>query len=159
MLGVLPQQFCKLVSTTFVSRCERRLVWPWTFLTPQATCTIHKPWSGLLRLHTDKKENQIFLIYWEILNGAVAKSYMTNGLFIYGEIFSHFLIYILGSPSSYMTLQLLHSEFPYIYMRKILFSFLSVNKACQQIFLWPPFVQDTTKSVISLTAKTKYRNF
>jgi hypothetical protein len=61
---------------------------------------------------TDKKVNQIFLIYKEIQNGAVAKSYMTNGLIIYGEIFAHFLM--LGSPSSYMTLQLLHSEFPYI---------------------------------------------
>jgi malic enzyme len=26
-------------------------------------------------------------------SGAVAKSYMTNGLLIYGEIFAHFLIY------------------------------------------------------------------
>ncbi len=45
--------------------------------------------------YTDKKENQIFLIYQEIQNGAVAKSYthMTNGLLIYGEIFAHFLIY------------------------------------------------------------------
>jgi hypothetical protein len=42
---------------------------------------------------TDKKENQIFLIYKEIQNGAVAKSYMTNGLLIYGKIFAHFLIY------------------------------------------------------------------
>jgi hypothetical protein len=44
---------------------------------------------------TDKKENQIFLIYKEIQNGAgaVAKSYMTNGLLIYGEIFAHFLIH------------------------------------------------------------------
>jgi hypothetical protein len=33
---------------------------------------------------TDKKDNQIFLIYKEIQNGAVAKSYMTNGLLIYG---------------------------------------------------------------------------
>jgi hypothetical protein len=40
-----------------------------------------------------KKENQIFLIYLEIQNGAVARSYMTNGLLIYGEIFAHFLIY------------------------------------------------------------------
>jgi hypothetical protein len=31
-----------------------------------------------------KKENKIFLIYMEIQNGAVAKSYMTNGLLIYG---------------------------------------------------------------------------
>jgi hypothetical protein len=42
---------------------------------------------------TDKKENQIFLISKEIQNGAIAKSYMTNGLLIYGEIFEHFLIY------------------------------------------------------------------
>jgi hypothetical protein len=44
-------------------------------------------------LYTDKKENQIFLIYKEIHNGAVAKSYVTNGLLIYGEILAHFLIY------------------------------------------------------------------
>ncbi len=56
-------------------------------------------------------------IYKEIQNGAVAKSCMTNGLLIYGEIFSHFLDSILGSlsSSSYMTLQLLHSEFPFIW--------------------------------------------
>jgi hypothetical protein len=29
----------------------------------------------------------------EIQNGEVAKSYMTNGPLIYGEIFAHFLIY------------------------------------------------------------------
>ena len=68
----------------------------------------------MINLYTDKKENQIFLIYEEIQNGVVAKSYRTNGLLIHGEIFAQFLIYILGSPSSYMTLQLLHSEFPYI---------------------------------------------
>ena len=44
-------------------------------------------------IYTDKSENKIFLIYKEIQNGAVAKTYMTNGLIIYGEIFSHFLIY------------------------------------------------------------------
>jgi hypothetical protein len=43
--------------------------------------------------YTDKKENQIFLIYKEIQSGAVAKSYMTNGFLIYGEIFAHFLIH------------------------------------------------------------------
>jgi hypothetical protein len=43
--------------------------------------------------HTDKKENQIFLIYKQIQSGAVAKSYMTKGLLIYGDIFAHFLIY------------------------------------------------------------------
>jgi hypothetical protein len=43
--------------------------------------------------YTDKKENQIFLIHEEIQNGAVAMSYLTNDLLIYGEIFAHFLIY------------------------------------------------------------------
>ncbi len=34
-------------------------------------------WRGLSNTaYTDKKENQIFLIYREIQNGAVAKSYM-----------------------------------------------------------------------------------
>jgi hypothetical protein len=43
--------------------------------------------------YTDKKGNQIFLIYKEIQNGAVAKSYMTHVLLLSGEIFAHFLIY------------------------------------------------------------------
>jgi hypothetical protein len=40
---------------------------------------------GLLSygLRTDKKENQIFLIYKEIQNGAVAKSFMRKGFLIY----------------------------------------------------------------------------
>jgi hypothetical protein len=48
--------------------------------------------------YTDKKENQNFPIYKEIQNGAVAKSYITNGLLIYGEIFPHFLIYWEALP-------------------------------------------------------------
>jgi hypothetical protein len=40
-----------------------------------------------------KKENKIFFIFKEIQNGAVSKSYMTNGLLVYGEIFVHLLIY------------------------------------------------------------------
>jgi hypothetical protein len=35
--------------------------------------------------YTDKKDNQIFLIYKEIQSGAVAKSYMRKGLLIYGK--------------------------------------------------------------------------
>ncbi len=45
------------------------------------------------KFHTDKKENKIFLINKEIQKGAVAKSYMTNGILIYDKIFAHFLIY------------------------------------------------------------------
>jgi hypothetical protein len=53
-----------------------------------------KVYSRVVRyLYTDKKENKIFLIYKEIQNGAVAKSYMANGLLINGDIFAHFLIY------------------------------------------------------------------
>jgi hypothetical protein len=47
---------------------------------------------------TDKKENQNFPIYKEIQNGAVAKSYITNGLLIYREIFPHYLIYWEAFP-------------------------------------------------------------
>jgi hypothetical protein len=46
-----------------------------------------------MRKCTEKKENKIFLTYKEIQKGVVAKSYMTNGLLIYGEIFADFLIY------------------------------------------------------------------
>jgi hypothetical protein len=35
---------------------------------------------------TDKKESKIFLIYSEIQNGAVAKSYMRLGFLIYEEM-------------------------------------------------------------------------
>ncbi len=46
---------------------------------------------GLSILLMKNKKN--FFIYKEIRSGAVAKSYMTNGLLMYGEIFAHFLIY------------------------------------------------------------------
>jgi hypothetical protein len=36
--------------------------------------------------YTDKKEDQIFLIYKEIQSGAVAKSYMRKGFLIYEEM-------------------------------------------------------------------------
>jgi hypothetical protein len=41
----------------------------------------------------EKKKIKFSFIYKEIQNEAVAKSYITNGLLIYGEIFAHFLIY------------------------------------------------------------------
>ncbi len=40
--------------------------------------------------HTDKKENQIFLIYREIQSGAVAKSYMRKGFLIYEDMGKYF---------------------------------------------------------------------
>ncbi len=59
---------------------------------------------------TDKKENQIVLMYKEIHNGAVAKSYLTNGLLKSSYMGKYYAFpHILESPSSYTTLQLLHS--------------------------------------------------
>jgi hypothetical protein len=43
--------------------------------------------------YTDKKENQIFLIYKEIQSGAVAKSYMWKGFLKYKEMLKYFPIY------------------------------------------------------------------
>jgi hypothetical protein len=59
---------------------------------------LYKPlahiYSSPVHLYTDKKENEIFLVNKEIQKGAVAKSYMTNGLLIYiPQIFPHFFIY------------------------------------------------------------------
>ncbi len=44
--------------------------------------------------HTDKKENQVFLIYKEIQNGAVAKSYMRKG-FQYMRKCANFFPYMM----------------------------------------------------------------
>jgi hypothetical protein len=38
---------------------------------------------------TDKKDNQIFLIYQEIQSGVVAKSYMRKGFLIYEKMQMH----------------------------------------------------------------------
>jgi hypothetical protein len=43
--------------------------------------------------YTDKKENQVFLIYKEIQSGAVAKSYMRKDFLIYEEMRKYFPIY------------------------------------------------------------------
>ncbi len=43
--------------------------------------------------YTDKKDNQIFLIYKEIQCVAIAKSYMRKGFLIYEEMRKYFPIY------------------------------------------------------------------
>jgi hypothetical protein len=67
--------------------------------------------EGTSLAYIDKKENYNFFIYKEVQTGAVAKSYMTYGLLKYDPIICAFP-HILGSPSLYMTLQPLPSEFP-----------------------------------------------
>jgi hypothetical protein len=44
-------------------------------------------------VYTDKKVNQIFLIYKEIQSGAVAKSYMRKDFLIFEEMRKYFPIY------------------------------------------------------------------
>jgi hypothetical protein len=48
---------------------------------------------GSTQVHTDKKENEIFLKYKEIQSVAVAKSYMRKGFLIYEEMYKYFPIY------------------------------------------------------------------
>jgi hypothetical protein len=48
--------------------------------------------SNIVSGYTDKKENQIFLIYEKIQSGAVAKSHMRKGFVIYEEMLKYFPI-------------------------------------------------------------------
>jgi hypothetical protein len=43
--------------------------------------------------YTDKKEYKIFLIYKEVQNGAVAKSYTRKGCLIYEEMAKYLTMY------------------------------------------------------------------
>ncbi len=45
---------------------------------------------SIVPIYTDKKENQIFLIFKEIQRGALAKSYMRKGILIYEEMRKYF---------------------------------------------------------------------
>jgi hypothetical protein len=51
-------------------------------LAPETTCPNNIKVN--IAAFNDKKENQIFLVYKEIQNGAVEKSYLTNDLLIFG---------------------------------------------------------------------------
>jgi hypothetical protein len=53
-------------------------------------------------MYTDKKSNQIFLIYKEIQSGAVAKSYMRKGFLIYEEMRKYFPIYEIEEAVSHI---------------------------------------------------------
>jgi hypothetical protein len=67
-----------------------------------------------LAIHCEKSKS-IFLKYKEIQNRAVAKSYMTRlTASSYRVKYLRISSYI-RNPSSYMTLQLLHSEFYFIF--------------------------------------------
>ncbi len=94
------------------------------------TTPVHLP-------YTDKKENQISLIYKEIQTGSVANSYMKMCLLIYVWLNICAFPHILGSPSSYMTLHPIPSEFPYIWRKSsFLFYQCSRMQKCPQLSLF-----------------------
>ncbi len=64
--------------------------------------------------HTDKKENQIFLIYMEIQMGSGTKSYMMKGFLICEEMREYCPIYCMRRPLVIYDVAPDHSEFPNI---------------------------------------------
>ncbi len=92
--------------------------------------TVRSPVSTWV--HTDKKENLIFLIYKEIQMGAVAKSYMKKGFLIYEEMRKHLVIY--EEAVSHIWLCNFSSGFP-IYEENLVFFFISAIKPRQDDIL------------------------
>ncbi len=75
--------------------------------------------------YTDKKENKIFLIYKEIQNGAVAKSYMRKGFLMYEEMRKYLTIYEEAVSHMYMTVNCSIQNF-LIYEKNFIFFFICV---------------------------------
>jgi hypothetical protein len=77
--------------------------------------------SGKYTHYTNKKENQIFLIYKEIQSGAVVKSYMRKGFVIYEEMSKY-------SPNMRRPLQLCNCSILnfLIHEENLIFFFISV---------------------------------
>ncbi len=74
-------------------------------------------------LYADKKENKIFLIYKEIQIGSGAKLYMRTGFTMYEGMRKFFTIYEEAVSHIWLWSRSLWIS---LYMRNILFSFLSV---------------------------------
>ncbi len=125
LAGALPLLLCVLFPETRTEvkmSCVVDSIWKCEILCgpdhhcssgPGSTLLKRKPARKWIRTQNAliKKENQIFLIYKEIQNGAVAKSYMTNGLLIYGKylhissyIRKPFLIYYFASAPLWISL-------------------------------------------------------
>ncbi len=89
--------------------------------------------GGAKSYYTDKKENQIFLIYKEIHSEAVAKLFMKKGVLIYVEMRKYFPIYekaVSHTVYDFATAPFWIS----LYMRKILFSFSSVSVLRESLY-------------------------
>jgi hypothetical protein len=70
------------VHKTLATPPQSRLISFKRFITVESQQLHHKTVLALVSAYTDKRENNIFLIYKEIQKGAVAKSNMTDGLII-----------------------------------------------------------------------------
>ncbi len=97
------------------------------------TTTFYEPTS--YEPCTDKKENQIFLIYREIQSGEVAKSYMRKGFLIYEEMRKYFPIYE-EAVSHIWLCNCSTLNFP-IYEENLIFFFISSPSSLK----FPPAVQ------------------
>ncbi len=88
---------------------------------------IKLPIYSTVPFHTGKKENEICLIYQEIQEGAVAKSYVGKGFLITSVRNCANIKPCMRRPLVILTLQLLPSEFPHIlYEENLIFFFISV---------------------------------
>ncbi len=123
-----PVGIVELVSRTVVDRLPQdALLLPPA--PPPGLCpgTRHQVQSPKIRLNngtcTDKKENQIFLIYKEIQMGLGAKSNMRKVFLLYDEMRKFFPIYVeVVSHMTYVTLHPIPLNF-LIYEENFLFSF------------------------------------
>ncbi len=88
------------------------------------TCLFYDSAVRKKEKYTDKLENLIFLMYKEIQNGAVAKSYMRKGFLLYKEMRKYFPIYEEAVSHirlcNFSTLNFL------IYEENLIFFFISV---------------------------------
>ncbi len=104
------------------TQCRRKRRVRWCRACPASTQSGYPPsalWcSWWTVIYTDKKENQIFLIYREIQSEAVAKSYMSNSFLINEEMRKYFPIYEEAVSHEWLC--------NCSTLRKILISFLSV---------------------------------
>jgi hypothetical protein len=130
------------ISFLFYQLTAKRYINPCTIFKKTASfclfcilyCMLYlRTWTFYIYLgYTDKKENQIFLIFKEMQSGAVAKLYMRKGFLIHEEC---------ANISPYMRRPLVIYDFAIasfwisLYMMKVLFSFYQCTYPLASMFL------------------------
>ncbi len=100
-----------------------------------------KNWT--VQVYTDKKENQIFLIYKVVQYGAVATSYMRKGFLIYEEMRKYFTIY----EAAVSHVWLCNCSIPKFLIYEDKFDFLFYQ--CTTVYLYVAISMTVSPSVIS----------